>query len=268
MSTAATPPAREPTPPAVTNYVILCLAALGVVLLAELERLNLVTLLALLLGLGGVLGRTRLTPVLFLGVLTISQVFAQLQFDGFGGAWSRRPWVFRPTDLLLCAAGLAFILGHFRLQSLTQHLLPTDPRDRRGKAEWDWWSLGRVYRLVMHRRSADLVTAGEFALVGLAVLLAVAVAFAGWVMLVQPRNVGGLPPNLGRVVLVGWLLAVGGYVAAALLGYWRRCRMSREQGLLILQDMLWRTTRQEQRHENQDAARQRWRRQQGKGEPS
>ena len=52
-----------------TNYIILCLAALGGVLLGELDRLNLATLLSLLIGLGAVLGRTRLGPILFLYIV-------------------------------------------------------------------------------------------------------------------------------------------------------------------------------------------------------
>src|SRR5262245_34076559 len=113
-----------------------------------------------------------------------------------------RNWAFQPTDVLLAAAGLTFVLGHYRLQGLTRHLLPTDAREVSGSSAWDWWSLGRAPRLVMHRRSAELVKGGEFVLVGLAVLLAVVVALVGWVTLLQQRTVFGLhQQELGRIVL-------------------------------------------------------------------
>jgi hypothetical protein len=264
-----TPTADHATPPAVTNYVLLCLGGLGGVFLAELDRLDsvagVVTLLALLIGLGGVLARLRLTPVLFLVVLAMGQAFRQLVQGGFGGR--ALAYVFRPTDLLLCAAGLTFVLGHYRLQGLTRHLLPADPRERLSRPEWDWWTLGRVARLVTHRRSAHLAGGGEFALVALAVLLCVALALAAWVALVQAGEGFGLAPYFGRIVLLGWLLAVGGYATAAVLGYWRRCLMSREQALLVLQDQVWRATRREQRHLNRDAARARRRRSRQKDRP-
>jgi hypothetical protein len=263
----STPKTAAPTPQAVTNYVVLCLGALGGVLLAELDRLNVGTLLALLLGVGGVLSRTRLTPVLFLAVLLMAQVFHQLA-QGHGRLLGgNRPWEsLQPTDALLCVAGLAFVLGHYRLQGLTRHLLPTDPREVQGEPRWDWWSLGRSRRLVMHRRSAGLVTGGEFLWVAVAVLLAAGVGLTAWLALVQPRRVLDLPPYLGRLVLVAWVLATGGYVAAGLLGYWRRCLLSREQGLLVMQDTLWRATRREQRQGNLDVARQRRRAGQREGE--
>lgn len=125
-----------------TNYVLLCVGGLVGVLLAELDRLGSIrgvaTLLALLIGLGGVLSRTRMTPILFLLVLALGQVAQQMLFEGRLGE-HRRVYVFRPTDLLLCAAALAFVIGHYRLQGLTRRLLPADPREPLSQPEWDWW---------------------------------------------------------------------------------------------------------------------------------
>jgi hypothetical protein len=70
----------------------------------------------------------------------------------------------------------------------------------------------------------------------------------------------GLPIGLWHGIVLTWIIGVGLLVTAGLLAHAGRRRMSRQQALLIMQDVLWQETGREQRRINSGLARARGRR--------
>lgn len=77
-----------------------------------------------------------------------------------------------------------------------------------------------------------------------------------WALLAQfcwhrlPSGTGynpGFPPQVWRAMLLTWIVGLGLFVAAALLGYWNRRKMTADEAALFLQDTLWQETRRSQR---------------------
>jgi hypothetical protein len=242
MTTAPPPPDHAPWP-FFNAYTLLCLAALAVLSAVEMQQgLRFATPLVLLVGLVGVLARLRSAPLLLLFAFAVGHLVVQHSFVGFGWEWqdfrgSGRP--FRATDVVVCAAVLAYVVGHYRLQAVSEYVFPPDPRLREVIA-------GRR-RVVQRKRSPRLVTIDEVGWLVLALPVPALLGQLGWMALARPWNVLGLPPQVGRFVLLLWLLAVTVFVVAALLGHWRGRRQTAEEGTLFLQDTLWRETRREQR---------------------
>jgi hypothetical protein len=236
---------REP-PPLFNTYAVLCLGALAVIFLIEAQRgIRLTTPLLLAIGLAGVLVRLRAGPILLLVTLTAGFALEQHQLTGFGWRWYERPRAFQVSDVVLCGAVLTYVASQYRLQALTRHVFPLDPRRREpvpGRP-------GRK-RLVRRTRSPRLATPEEGAVLLLVVPVPALLAQAAWLLLARPWSIFGLPHPVGRLLLLAWVLAVGGFVAAALLGHWRSRQMTAEEGELFLQDTLWQETRREQRRLN------------------
>ena len=246
--TGPPPLPKRPAPwPFLNPYAILCLAALGVIALLEMQRgLRLVAPIVLLIGLLGVLTRMRAAPLLLL--VTFAAVHLEEQHRLFGFGWDEQelPWrrrTFRATDVALCAAMLAYFVGHYRLQAVGSYLFPPDPRLRDG-------SPGRAGRVVQMKRSPRLVTTDEVGWLVLTLPVPALLGQLAWMALARPWNVLGLPLPVGRLLLLFWVLAIAAFVVAALLGHWRSRQMTAEEGTLFLQDTLWRETRGEQRRIN------------------
>jgi hypothetical protein len=140
---------------------------------------------------------------------------------------------------------LLYVAAHYRLQALTRHVFPPDPRRREPVP-------GRPgkKRVVRQTRSPELATPEEAAFLVLLVPVPVLLAQALWLVLVREWSVLGLPPPVGRILLLGWVLAVGAFLLSALLGHWRTRQMGDAEGQLYLQDTLWHETRREQRRLN------------------
>jgi hypothetical protein len=227
-------------------YAAVCLAALAAICFVETQRgVRLTTPPLLAVGLAGALTRVRLAPILVLVTLAASHLFEQQRYGGLGWRWYVRPRPFAAADVVLCGAVLLYVVAHYRLQSLARHVFPVDPRRREpvpGKP-------GRS-RVVQFRRSPQLATTEEVALLLLAVPVPALLAQALWLVLARQWDVLGLPHQVGRLLLLGWVLAVGGFVVAALLGHWRARQMTPAEGEMCLQDMLWQETRREQRRLN------------------
>jgi hypothetical protein len=239
-------PPAQPPPPFLHAYALVCLAALAVVFFVETQRgVRLTSPLLLAVGLVGVLTRLRLGPVLLLVTLAAGYLLEQQQYGGLGWRWYTRPRAFQVPDVVLCGAVLVYVAAHYRLQALTRHVFPVDAHRREpvpGKP-------GKT-RVVRAKRSPQLATAEE---VGLLLLLAPAPALLAqplWQLLARPWRILGLPHQVGRLLLLLWVLAVAGFVVAALLGHWRARQMTAEEGELFLQDTLWQETRREQRRLN------------------
>lgn len=237
----------EPAAPvsAAQTYGFVCFLSLGVVLLADLQRgPGLLTALKVLVGVLGVLARLRVASVLLLLTLAIEPLVDQLRLTGLGWNWQLLARAFRLSDVLLAAGVLGYVLAHSRLLSLTVNVFPLEPRRRVPP-------LGHRDRTGPPKRSQGLVTAEE---IGALALVAPAAALAGWglwLLLARPWYVLGLPPTIGRLLVVLWTVGLGMPVVAALLGHWRTRRMSPDEAALHVQDVLWHETRREQRRQNQ-----------------
>jgi hypothetical protein len=248
MSEAAKP-AQPPDEALAGSYSLFCLVALGVYLLTELQTFGLTTLLTVLVGLLGVLTRMRLGPPLFLLFFAAGKLVEQVQL---GMQWQAPGWSFRLSELAAAAAVLGYVVCHCRLQALARNILPPDPRVAYGVPRFLPPRLlpPRETRTLEPRRSARLVTAEELTLVLLLLPAPAVLAGVCWMWLGRPWAILDLPPRLGRLILLVWVLVVGLLVVAAVLRHWRLRRMSVEEGTMLLQDVLWKETRREQRRIN------------------
>src|SRR5205823_2396745 len=106
-------------------YQVLCLVSVVAIYLVDLRHgYHLAGLLVPLVGLLGILSKLRVAPLLLLAVLAAAHVVRGFSFRQFEMPW--RP--LQLEDVALCAAVLAYVAGHYRLQGLEVHLLPLDPR--------------------------------------------------------------------------------------------------------------------------------------------
>src|SRR5206468_2410713 len=60
----------------------------------------------------------------------------------------------------------------------------------------------------------------------------------------------GIQPPVWHAVMAAWLMGLSLFLISNLLGYWYRQQMTREEGLSLLQDTVWKETRREQRRVN------------------
>jgi hypothetical protein len=235
------PPPPPPTPaelrshPAVRNYMLLSLAALFVLVVCLVDRgLRWWSLLPALIGCMSLLAPWSAGPPLVLVSLT------GLILSGTRYRWGYLYGVGMvvPTvmDLVLCAAVLAYVIGQYRLISLLRDVFPTDPRRSRGGASPETAS----------RRPADLVTPKELALVVLALPLWTGLSVAAWRWLIDETPSLDIERDAWRGLLTAWAVIVVVGVVAAVAGYARQNTATPEEGLLYLQDQLWRDTRREQ----------------------
>src|SRR5262249_23671271 len=108
-------------PPGLAHYYVVCLVSMSVIWLVLLlpPLPAAATLFPIPMGILGIAVRWRLAPVVLLVTLAIC-----LKFE----STYESPRTFRVSDLILCAATLAFIAAQFRLQSMYDHIVPVDPR--------------------------------------------------------------------------------------------------------------------------------------------
>lgn len=237
---------ERPEEPAVRSYEFFCLACLLVMWLALLQHdWGMVSLVPVLTGLGGVAGRWRLAPPLLLGalILLLTGTFAALAraLGGRSGPLFDEPDIL--TDLLLAAAVLGYLAGQLRLRGLADGLFPLDPRAPKNQTP-----AAPMERRDTGREMADLV---------LFLMVSAVVALFGWELL--PTRGPNLGFSLGawRLMVLVWLLALGGILSVGLVTYSNRRYRTVAEASLFLQDVLWRETRGEQRRLYRWAA---WRR--------
>ncbi len=257
MTSADKPPSVLPvTRPFFDAYTVTCLIALAVIFTVELPQgPSLATPLLLMVGLAGVLLRWRVAPLLLVLLFATGHLLQQERLMGMG-IMLHQARLLQPTDVALCAAMLAYVVAHYRLQALTRHVFPIDPGRREpvprvGARSGDRAPTGGRGRIIRRCRSWSLVTPEEVGWLILALPIPALLAQLLWNVLNRQWNVLGLPVVVGRVVLVMWVFAVGAFVIAALLGQWRLRRLSAAEATLFLQDVLWKETRREQRRVNQ-----------------
>jgi hypothetical protein len=224
------------------HYQILCGAGLLLMLLALFDQgLLLGNLLVVSVGLLGIVTGMRSAPLLTFVILLIAQtghhlsLFRTLEFP------QHRPF-FHLGDLLLAMGMLAYVAGHYRLQSLWGHAVPMDPRQRR-RASGKWGG----YEQAKQPRAQETLTPEELArfIVGLP-LVAIAGQLAWW-LLAREWLPEVFVSRVMRLIVLIWALAVGTLLTGWLLGLWRTRQMSAAEAQLYMQDTLWRETRREQR---------------------
>ncbi len=152
-------------------------------------------------------------------------------------------------DLILCAAILAYVVAHCRLQGLLNWILPPDPRRRaiQPSRAFPRTLLVKFPSFFKQKRDARLVGRQEIGVVLLTLPVWTALAQVCWHAF--PRDWGnpGVVPGVWLAVLIFW---IGGGVLAGVaiaVNYWYRRQMSPEECLIYLQDALWQDTRREQR---------------------
>jgi hypothetical protein len=150
--------------------------------------------------------------------------------------WSSLGWSRFQTpslmDLVLCIAVLAYVLGHYRLLALVRNVFPPDPR-RSGDDP-------------SQRRSVDLVTGKEIALLALVLPLWTGTALLIWGWMMDEETPLNMPMEVWRMLRLVWAaLAVLAVVGIA-TSYLRQASATPEESLMFLQDQCWRQTRREQ----------------------
>jgi hypothetical protein len=150
-------------------------------------------------------------------------------------------------DLALAIGLIAYVAANYRLQSLTAHILPPDPRQKRDQLRrlGRWW--GREYEPMQQKRGARLLTPQEIAQFVLTLPLWAILGQAAWVVIAQRWTLAVFPMRLHRLIALSWLLIVGAVTVGTILAHWRRRQMDPATAALYLQDTLWKETRREQR---------------------
>jgi hypothetical protein len=236
--------------PPLRAYVLLCVAALGVFLLAQLDQgAGLGSVLVVLVGLLGVLARLHSAPLLFVLVLAVQQILRHVSDSGYRRGLTQFASL-EVSDVVMCAAVLAYVVAHYRLQGLLQNVIPLDPRRREGPPRWHFWRFYWLPRLAPERRSPRGISPYEIPLLLLTLPAAALAAQMVWAGLTRGAEPLELPPPLWRILLIAWVLGMGLFLLAAAMQQWKRRRMSPEEAALMLQDILWFETRREQRRIN------------------
>jgi hypothetical protein len=245
----STPAAEQPNvfnrlrPPATLNYVFLTGAGLLVYFLIMGQRGNDAgALIAILVAVPGVLARWVVAPALVL-ILT-TYLLVDPGFLNLVGAFTGARWFlprdnaeFNIEDVILAAALLAYVIGHFRLTALVHQGMPDDPTTRSERDPAN-----------PPRRPLELVPADELPrtlIVGGSCVIAGQVA---WVVFMGLEGLGGrgvFTPGTGRFLLTVWMAGIALMVVSAALVYMRSGRMTRREASLVLRDEYFHENRRE-----------------------
>jgi hypothetical protein len=230
---------------AVRNYTLFCLAALFLLVVCLANRgLDWWCLVPALVGCLTLLTHwSHGPPVVLLSLVGLMGLSGTYSRWSPYSRWNYTVWsrFQTPTlmDIVLCMAILAYVLGHYRLLSLVRNIFPPDPRRRHIDPS--------------QRRSADLVSGWEMALLGLSLPIWTGLGLAIWTsgMIDFSRYSGrrwetaslqDLLRELGLVWAFLALLAAAGIAVS----YMQWTTATPEEQLIYLQDQCWRPTRREQ----------------------
>jgi hypothetical protein len=229
--------------PAVRNYTLFCLTALFLQVVCLADRgLEWWCLMPALIGGVSLLAHWSIGPPLLLLSL-IGLLLSQARFRWSSPYWARDR-VPTMMDLILCAAVLAYVMGHYRLLSLMRYIFPPDPR-RSPLPYPPQDGGGRGGADPAKRRSADLVSGWEMALLVLALPLWTVLSVAAWGLLMADTAPLGMAREVWRTLWIVWVGLAVVAATGAVAGYLRQTLATPEESLLYLQDQLWRQTRRE-----------------------
>lgn len=228
------------------HYQVLCALALGFVFVLQLDQEFLLG--NLLLGVVGLLGFAsplRIGALLFLAVFGLCQ--AGPAALGFPQSTLRQGAVFDLNHLILAAAVLTYVIGLYRLQAIWNNILPLDPRERAGPPQRSFPWFAELPPIMPQRRPPASLTRREIGILLVSVTATVGLAQAAWLGLAPPRSALDMPTRLWQMVIVAWTLAVGSFLVRHILLVWKRRALTSTTALMVLQDVLWKETRGEQR---------------------
>jgi hypothetical protein len=224
------------THPAVRNYMLICLAALFMVVLCLAERdLEWWSLIPAFIGCLTLLTYWNHGPPLVLLSLAGLLGMARPGHLRFAASWMRLQSP-SPMDCILCLAVLAYVMTHYRLLALVRRIFPDEGLARGLKNETE----------PMPRRSADLVSSHEMVLLATAFPLWSGVAVLVWIGLMESSPPLRMPWAFWRALQIVWMLLALLAASGVVVHYRRRSTATPEESLLYLQDELWRHTRREQ----------------------
>jgi hypothetical protein len=220
------------------HYRLICWACLAGMFFACFEQGQIFRgALLILVGMVSLLLSLRAAPGLLMFAFGAS-ILAEAWAMGGMGLLQR---AFEPIDLLLPACMLGYIVAHLRLTALTQQLFPDDPRPRPFDAA------GRRFPgaeeegppTLPTKRGVETLHAEEIVWYVLSLLSATIAAQAASFLINLRWQYSGITPRFFRLVIVAWLLAGSMLFVGTVLRLWRRRRMTRDEGLLLLQEELW-----------------------------
>lgn len=226
------------------QYQALCGLFLGAIILADLQQgVLMMSLLLFLVGSLGVLSPGRLAPLLLLIGVTGTQLFKQ-----FGARRLNVPWIgdrgsIQTDEVFYCLAVLGYIIAHYRWQALVRNILPLDRRRRQHVAAWP----RRTGPVMPQRRPADQVTRREISVLVISLPVWALLAQQAWSLSRHPTALQGLRQGAMRVILAVWCVGMAVLVIRAILAYWRHRQNAPAIASMVLQDILWKETRREQR---------------------
>jgi hypothetical protein len=230
--------------PQVTNYTLLCLVSLTILLMGLAERgLWPWALLPGVVGALAVVLRWPLGSVLF-----ISSLCGILLVGSFRSIVPVVP-SFHPSDVILCGAALAFVIGHSRLLSLTRSILPSDPR----LIEWIRMHVVQATETDLRREAPrERVAAGAASgwevvrlLLGLPVWLIA--GQVGWLWLRSRNTDLPIHAELWRLLLVFFGCVLVLITLNVVFTIWRYLTLTKAEAHMIVQDAQWSEMRNEQR---------------------
>lgn len=238
MSRALVPPSdAAPAHPAVRFYTMYTSAALFAVVVCLADNVkDWWCLLPALLGGMALIGRWSLGPPMVL----LATMVLLLCYHPHRWFYALRTRSYEPEmlDLILCAALLGYIQGHYRLLSLVSQVFPSERRRGSGGSTTDDLS----------RRDADGVSAGELFVALLALPLwtgAAALIVRNWLLDPDKRH-RGFAQTDWSALLTAWALGAVLLAVGSVASYVRQLLATPAEALLYLQDQLWKATRREQ----------------------
>jgi hypothetical protein len=146
------------------------------------------------------------------------------------------------ADVAVSLGTLVYVVGQYRLQALVRYIFPPDHRRKRPRKPTPGLRLPPPEQ----PRSPDLVGQAELLQLVLAALVFTALASAAWGAVVRQKPALGFDIREWQLLVLVWVGGTFLAVAGALAGYLRLGRSTPEEGLVYLQDQLWRETRREQ----------------------
>jgi len=236
---------------ALRSYTFVCFAALALLLVIQLQRgLGYWSLLFAGIGLAGVTLRWRIAPILLIVFLTFMMELNPSDFGQSSRALGRG-WSFSPVDWLTAVALLAYVLAHYRIQSLTHAIFPHDKRREQNPAgKWPVTPVPSASTGTV-ARSPGLASSWEISrlIMSLPVWAILGQLSLRW--LPQQRgNTIAFPAHAWSTIVLAWALGLGIMTAAGVLAYLGRTLMTQREARLFMQDTLWRETRREQSRVN------------------
>ena len=244
MKPPQTPPLAD-----TRNYMAVCGFCLAVILLVQLQAgIIVINALTVAVGAMALVGKLRAGPILVIILVMIAQLAPQIR-SGLGIEADQPRASMALMDVLLCAAVLGYVAGHYRLQGIWHRLLPVDTRQRFGPPRRDFWLRMRS-PAVKEARPGRQITPQEITWLVIDLPLCAVLAQVGLALL--PKEMGDLhlPVRLMQLLTLLWLLGVGFLVAITFLGYLKQRSFDAAAAQMYLQDQLWRDTRGEQRRVN------------------